>query len=126
MKYVALIDAYYTYPAKYLSTMIKLLKENPEIGMVCGNRLNKQLELDIMPVVFHIGNKILSFAHELLNGRNPKSKGFEIEVEHNHLVENRGYLIVEIPIEYKTSLGEKKLSPKYGFTLFKRILIETV
>ena len=145
MKYVALIDAYYTYPAKYLSTMIKLLKENPEIGMVCGNRLNKQLELDIMPVVFHIGNKILSFAHELLNGVhmddpltglrvvrreivgnwNPKSKGFEIEVEHNHLVENRGYLIVEIPIEYKTSLGEKKLSPKYGFTLFKRILIET-
>lgn len=106
-KYVALIDADYTYPAKYLSPMIKILEENPEIGMVCGNRLNKQLKLAAMPNVFHIGNKFLSLTHSLLNGVDmddpltglrvvrqeivsnwyPKSKGFDIEVELNHLAE---------------------------------------
>ncbi len=47
------MDADYTSP-KYLSPMIKILEENPEIGMVCGNRLNNQLKLDVMPNVFHI------------------------------------------------------------------------
>jgi dolichol-phosphate mannosyltransferase len=94
--------------------------------------------------VFNLGNKILSFTHSLLNGVDmddpltglrvirqeivndwkPKSKGFDIEVEMNHLVESRGYQIVEIPIEYRARLGEKKLSPKHGFTIFKRILAE--
>ena len=146
MKYIALIDADYTYPARHLSTMVRILEAYPEIGMVCGNRLNKQPKLDIMPNVFHIGNKLLSFAHSLLNGVNmddpltglrvvrqeivgnwnPKSKGFDIEVELNHLVESKGYHIAEIPIEYRARLGEKKLSPKHGFTIFKRILSESI
>jgi glycosyltransferase involved in cell wall biosynthesis len=146
VKYVAFIDADYTYPAKYLSTMIKILDEHPEIGMVCGNRLNSQFNLDSMPNIFHIGNKFLSFTHSLLNGVDlddpltglrvvrqeivnswrPKSKGFDIEVELNRLVDNRGYRIVEIPIEYRARLGEKKLSPKHGFTIFKRILTESI
>ena len=49
MKYVTLIDADYTYPPKYLASMIKILEENPKIGMVCGNRLNNQPKLDVMP-----------------------------------------------------------------------------
>lgn len=146
VKYVALIDADYTYPAKHLSTMIKILEGNPKIGMVCGNRLNNQLKLDVMPNVFHLGNRFLSFTHSLLNGVDlddpltglrvvrqeivnnwhPKSKGFDIEVELNHLVANKGYRIVEIPIEYRARLGEKKLAPIHGFTIFKRILTESI
>ncbi len=146
VKYVALIDADYTYPAKHLSTMIKILEKNPKIGMVCGNRLNNQPKLDVMPNVFHLGNKFLSFTHSLLNGVDlddpltglrvvrqeivnnwhPKSKGFDIEVELNHLVANKGYRIVEIPIEYRARLGEKKLAPRHGFTIFKRILTESI
>ncbi|MCK4829927.1 glycosyltransferase, partial [bacterium] len=146
VKYVALIDADFTYPAKYLPIMVKILEENPKIGMVCGNRLSKQQLLDVMPNVFHLGNKLLSFTHSLLNGVdmddpltglravrkdivstwNPKSKGFDIEVELNHLVESMGYHITEIPIQYRTRLGEKKLSPKHGFTIFKRILTESI
>ena len=75
-----------------------------------------------MPNVFHLGNKFLSFTHSLLNDPltglrvvrqeivnnwHPKSKGFDIEVELNHLMENKGYRIVEIPIEYRARLGEK-------------------
>ena len=63
---------------------------------------------------------------EIVNNWNPKSKGFDIEVELNHLVEHKGYHIVEIPIEYRARLGEKKLSPKHGFTIFKRILTESI
>jgi glycosyltransferase involved in cell wall biosynthesis len=144
--YVVLIDADYTYPAKYISSMIRILEENPEIGMVCGNRFTNGLKFDAMPNVFNIGNKILSFTHSLLNGVDmddpltglrvirkeimqnwqPKSKGFDIEVELNHLVESRGYRIVEVPIDYRARLGEKKLAPKHGFTIFKRILAESI
>jgi dolichol-phosphate mannosyltransferase len=126
--------------------MIKILEGNPKIGMVCGNRLNNQLKLDVMPNVFHLGNRFLSFTHSLLNGVDlddpltglrvvrqeivnnwhPKSKGFDIEVELNHLVANKGYRIVEIPIEYRARLGEKKLAPRHGFTIFKRILTESI
>ena len=146
VKYVALIDADYTYPAKYLESMIRILEENPDIGMVCGNRFSNQLNHEIMPNVFQIGNRFISFTHSLLNGVDlddpltglrvvrkeivydwyPKSKGFDIEVELNRLVENKGYRIAEIPIDYRARLGEKKLSPKHGFTIFKRILTETI
>jgi dolichol-phosphate mannosyltransferase len=146
VKYVAFIDADYTYPAKYLTEMIQVLEQHPEIGMVCGNRLYKDLKMDVMPNVFNIGNKLLSFTHSLLNGVDlndpltglrvvrkeiingwkPKSKGFDIEVELNKLVEKRGYKITEIPIEYRARIGEKKLAPKHGITIFKRILTETI
>lgn len=39
---------------------------------------------------------------------------------------NKGYRIVEIPIEYRARLGEKKLAPRHGFTIFKRILTESI
>lgn len=146
VKYVALIDADYTYPAKYLTKMIKILEENPEVGMVCGNRFSKNLKREAMHNVFHLGNRFLSLTHSLLNGVNlvdpltglrvvrkeilhkwyPQSKGFDIEVELNHLVENKGYQIIEIPICYRARLGEKKLSPKHGFSIFKRIITESI
>lgn len=146
VKYVALIDADYTYPAEYLRQMIEILEENPDIGMVCGNRFNSRLNREAMHNVFHIGNRLLSFTHSILNGVDlidpltglrvvrkeilqkwyPQSKGFDIEVELNHLVEKKGYQTVEIPIDYRARLGEKKLSPRHGFTIFKRILTETI
>ena len=75
--------------------------------------------------LFHFGNKLFAFAHNMLNGvalHDPltglravraeiirgwtaKSKGFDIEVELNHQVERRGFKIVEIPIKYRQRLG---------------------
>jgi hypothetical protein len=43
-----------------------------------------------------------------------------------HDVERQGYGIVEIPISYRPRLGEKKLKPKHGVTILKRILAETM
>ena len=73
--------------------------------MSYASSLSSRRVLDVMPNVFHLRNKFLSFTHSLLNGVDlddpltglrvvrqeivnnwhPKSKGFDIEVELNHL-----------------------------------------
>lgn len=145
VNYVILTDADYTYPAEHVPTMIRLLDRNPLVGMVCGNRLNGHVDKQALHRVFHIGNKLLAMMHNMLNGvplKDPltglrvirtealrgwqvKSKGFDIEVELNHLVERRGFTIGEIPICYRARLGEKKLKVSHGLTILKRILLET-
>ena len=56
VEYVILTDADYTYPAEYVPDMIKVLDENPHVGMVCGNRLNGEVDKKALHSVFHIGN----------------------------------------------------------------------
>jgi glycosyltransferase involved in cell wall biosynthesis len=143
--YVVLTDADYTYPAEYVPAMIEILERNPDVGMVCGNRFSKQLEDKALRSSFYFGNKLLAFAHTLLNGvtlKDPltglrviraeilrtwlvRSRGFDIEVELNHQVERSGFKTVEVPIKYRQRLGEKKLKVKDGATILKRILLET-
>ena len=143
--YIILTDADYTYPAEYVPSMIKVLEENPLIGMVCGNRLSGQVDKEALHSVFHIGNMLLALAHNMLNGvplqdpltglrviraeilrgRPLKSKSFDIEVELNRLVGRLGFTIREIPIRYRTRLGDKKLKVSHGVTILKRILLET-
>lgn len=144
--YVAFIDADFTYPAEYLPKMIRILEENQTVGMVCGNRFNHHFHLKAMHNMFYLGNRLLAFTHNLLNGidmsdpltglrvvrweivRNwrPKSKGFDLEVELNHFVERKGFGIKEIPIHYRPRLGEKKLKLRHGFTILRRILAESM
>ena len=145
VKYVVFIDADFTYPAEYLPEMIRILEENPEVGMVTGNRFNHKYKLISMGNPFSIGNRFLALAQHLLNrvelrdpltglrvvrwrilkNWKPKSKGFDIEAEMNHRVERQGYNTVEIPIHYRNRLGEKKLKLRHGFTILKRILVES-
>ena len=144
--YVVLTDADYTYPAGFIPQMIQILEENPQAGMVCGNRFNSHFDLRSMRSVFYIGNKVLALAHNMLNGIDlrdpltglrvvrweilknwePKSDGFDFEVELNHRVERQGYEIVEIPIFYRLRMGEKKLKLRHGFTILRRILTESM
>jgi dolichol-phosphate mannosyltransferase len=143
--YVVFTDADYTYPAEYVPRMIKILEENPNVGMVCGNRFNSHFDLKGMHSMFYFGNRLLAFAHNMLNGVGmrdpltglrvvrwkilkgwrPKSGGFDVEVELNHHVERQGYGIAEVPIPYRPRLGEKKLKLQHGATILKRILLET-
>ena len=144
-KYVVFLDADYTYPAMFIPQMIKVLESNPDVGMVGGNRFNGHFKLKSMRHILYFGNRILAFVHNLLNGVamrdpltglrvfraevfrdwKPRSKGFDIEVELNHLVENCGFTISEVPIYYRTRLGQKKLKMKNGLGIFKRILAES-
>ena len=141
--YVAFTDADYTYPSWYLPEMIKILEENPRVGMVCGNRFNHHLDTKALRNMFYLGNRLLAFTHNMFNGvalRDPltglrvvraeilrgwkiRSKGFDIEVEMNHHVERRGFTIEELDIAYRQRLGEKKLKLRHGATILKRIML---
>jgi dolichol-phosphate mannosyltransferase len=144
--YIIFIDADYTYPAKYIPLMIDILNNNPKVGMVCGNRFNNNQNRKTLQGPFYLGNKLLSIAHNILNGielHDPltglrviratllrgwslNSKGFDIEVELNYLVKKKGFSIVEIPIKYRHRLGDKKLKILDGIIILKRIIKESV
>jgi glycosyltransferase involved in cell wall biosynthesis len=144
--YIILTDADYTYPAYHLHEMIEILEEYPEVGMVCGNRFNGYLNEKALNGILNIGNRLLALAHNVLNGvhlDDPltglrvirtsalkgvliKSKGFDIEVELNHAIEQRGFTAREVPIYYRERLGEKKLKMSHGLTILKRILLEAL
>ena len=146
VKYVVFIDADFTYPSRYLPDMIRILEEDPRVGMVCGNRFRDELDLGKLHDILYFGNRLLAFAHNFLNGVElgdpltglravrweilrdwkPKSRGFDIEVELNHQVERKGFNIVEMPIEYRPRLGEKKLRLRHGLTILKRIVAESL
>lgn len=144
--YVILTDADYTYPALYVPEMIGVLNENPKVGMVCGNRFNSHLPCISGGGMFYFGNRVLAFAHNLMNGVElsdpltglrvvrwellkdwkPRSNGFDIEVELNHHIERQGYGIVEVDIPYRARVGEKKLKVRHGLSILKRIIQESV
>jgi len=145
VKYVVITDADFTYPATNVPEMINILEDMPDVGMVCGNRFSKKAEGKAFQSRFSFGNKALAFAHSTLNGvdlQDPltglrviradilrrwvvKSKGFDVEVELNHQVAKQGFKTVEVPIEYRERLGEKKLKMKHGVTILKRIMYES-
>ena len=142
--YIILTDADYTYPAEYVPEMIKILDQNPQVGMVCGNRFNGHVDKRALYRIFSTGNKMLAFSHQMLNGvelKDPltglrviraevlrgwkiQSKGFDVEVELNNHVLKKGYLIQETLIDYRVRLGEKKLKARHGFSILRRIVKE--
>jgi dolichol-phosphate mannosyltransferase len=142
--YVVLIDADYTYPGEFVLPMIEVIEQNPKVGMVCGNRFNTKYRTEWINDMFYMGNRVLGFTHNLLNGvemkdplsglrvvrwniiKNwkPRSKGFDVEVELNHHVERQGYDIQELDIPYRKRLGEKKLKARHGFQILRRMVAD--
>jgi dolichol-phosphate hexosyltransferase len=143
--FVVITDADFTYPAKSVPKMIQILESNPDVGMVCGNRFNGEVDSKALRPVFAIGNRLIAMVHNVFNGiqlQDPltglrvvraeilrdwtvKSKGFDVEVELNQRVNQRGYKIIEVPIQYRQRLGEKKLGLRHGAEIFKRMMLET-
>jgi glycosyltransferase involved in cell wall biosynthesis len=145
VQYIVITDADYTYPAKHVHEMIRILQNNPNVGMVCGNRFEGKVDKKAMRDAFYFGNRLIALTHNLLNGvplNDPltglrviraeilknwkvKSQGFDVEVELNHHVERQGFIITEVPIQYRPRLGQKKLGVKHGAEILKRIMMET-
>jgi len=143
--FVVFTDADYTYPAEYVPKMLEILEQNPKVGMVIGNRFKGELIDKSVTNPFYVGNKLLAFAQRVMNGVNlsdplsglrvvrcealngwkPKSKGFDVEAELKWIIEQRGYKMVEIPIEYRSRLGEKKLRMRDGWGIMKRIVADS-
>ena len=146
-RYVVFTDADFTYPAEFVPKMVEVLEQNPDVGMVIGNRFNGEHNFnESVRYPFYVGNRLLAFAQHVVNGiklDDPlsglrvvrsqilkewkvKSKGFDVEAEMNFHVERQGHQIVEIPIAYRPRLGEKKLKLRHGFVVLKRILAESI
>jgi dolichol-phosphate hexosyltransferase len=144
--YVVFTDADYTYPAEYVPGMIEVLEQNPKVGMVIGNRFKgEHNHSKTVTNPFYLGNKLFAFAQLVMNGVNlgdplsglrvvrsdilegwkPKSKGFDVEAEMNALVGRKGFKIIEVPIDYRDRLGEKKLKLRHGLGIMKRIMAES-
>ncbi len=144
-RYIAFTDADFTYPAEFLPKMIEVLEQNPQVGMVIGNRFRGKYDRgSVFSNPFYLGNKLLAVAQAIMNGVKlgdplsglrvvrsnaisdwkPKSKGFDVEAEMNAYVGRKGYRIVEIPIDYRDRLGEKKLKVRHGLKIIIRILAE--
>lgn len=147
VQYVVFTDADYTYPAEYVPKMVEILERDPKVGMVIGNRFKNGYDgRKSLTNPFYVGNKLLAFAQLVMNGVRlgdplsglrvvrseildswkPKSKGFDVEAEMNSIVERKGYRIVEIPIDYRVRMGEKKLKLRHGFGIMKRIVAESL
>jgi dolichol-phosphate mannosyltransferase len=145
VSYVVFTDADYTYPAQYVPQMVEILEQNPKVGMVIGDRFKGKVNASkTFTNPFYVGNRLLALAQLVMNGVNlddplsglrvvrsealdgwrPKSKGFDVEAEMNALVERRGYRIVEIPIDYRSRMGEKKLKLRHGLGIIRRIFAE--
>jgi len=147
VRYVVFTDADFTYPAEYIPKMIEILDQEPDVGMVIGNRFGSNLNFGkVSSNVFYLGNRFLAFAQHLVNGIKlldplsglrivrweilqgwqPKSKHFDVEAEMNYLIERKGYEIREIPIVYRQRLGEKKLKLRHGIVILRRIISESL
>jgi len=132
VNYIVVSDADYTYPAEHIPQMLNVMEEHPEVGMVSGNRFNSAFPLQGMKGIFHIGNRMIATVSSLLTGITlndpltglrviradllrqwtPTSSNFDIEVELNSYIYNRGFEILEIPISYRPRIGEKKTPGK--------------
>lgn len=144
--YVIFTDADYTYPSKHIKEMIAVLNQNPNVGMVLGNRFDETFKFESVKNQFYLGNRILGFIQRILNGvklndpftglriirfeliKNwkPKSSTFDIEAEMNQHIYQLGYEIVEVPIIYRNRLGKKKLCFKDGLVILRRIFLGTI
>jgi glycosyltransferase involved in cell wall biosynthesis len=144
--YFVFIDADYTYPAKYIPPMLDLLEKNPDVGMVCGDRLSCRMNSKIFHGAYFFGNKLIALTHSILNGvklNDPltglrviradllrywqvQAKGFDIEVDLNQYVKQTGFQIREIPITYRERLGEKKLKPLDAAVIVRSMLLQSV
>jgi dolichol-phosphate mannosyltransferase len=147
VEFVVFVDADFTYPAEHIPQMIEILKRNPQIGMIIGNRFSEMFNFrTVVNDVFYFGNRLIAFAQHILNGIklrdplsglrvvrskiirswDPKSKSFDVEAEMNFHVERKGFEIVEVPIKYRQRVGDKKLKLKHGVTILKRIFRESL
>jgi glycosyltransferase involved in cell wall biosynthesis len=146
VRFVVFTDADFTYPAEYIPKMLAVLEQDPDVGMVIGDRFNGEVNIQrSWTNPFYMGNRLIALAQHVLNGIRlndplsgmrvvrafllrkwePKSQGFDVEAELNFLVEREGFRIVEIPIDYRSRLGEKKLKLRHGLGILKRIVSES-
>ncbi|MGC9171199.1 MAG: glycosyltransferase family 2 protein [Thermoproteus sp.] len=126
---VVIMDADYTYPARYVPQLLAMLERCDE---AIGARARP--EKGAQRAVFRLGNKLLTawfnvvfgtrltdvlsgmyaVRKEALEGIEEASRGFGIESEIAAHIASTGGEICETPIEYRRRVGRKKLGVRHG------------
>jgi len=129
--YILIIDGDYTYPAKYLIDMHKLIK-NDEYDEVIGVRNRKNQN-----ILYRFGNWFLTKFFDILFGVHLRDvlsgmylvkrkalegaifemKGFSVESEIAAHISSVGNKIGEVDIEYRERKGRKKLGIRHGLSI---------
>ena len=129
--YILIIDGDYTYPAKYLIDMHKLIK-NDEYDEVIGVRNRKNQKF-----IYRFGNWFLTKFFDILFGVHLRDvlsgmylvkrkalegaifemKGFSVESEIAAHISSVGNKIGEVDIEYRERKGRKKLGIRHGLSI---------
>jgi dolichol-phosphate mannosyltransferase len=129
---VVIMDADYTYPAKYVPQLLEMLQHCDE---VIGARAYP--ERGAQKAIYRLGNSILTtlfnaifgtrltdvlsgmyaVRREALEGLEKASRGFGIESEIAAHIASTGGEICEISIEYRRRVGKKKLGVKHGILI---------
>jgi dolichol-phosphate mannosyltransferase len=129
--YILIIDGDYTYPAKYLIDMHKLIK-NDEYDEVIGVRNRKNQN-----IIYRFGNWFLTKFFDILFGVHLRDvlsgmylvkrkalegtifemKGFSVESEIAAHMSSVGNKIGEVDIEYRERKGRKKLGIRHGLSI---------
>lgn len=137
-EYVLLMDGDWTYPARYIPVLYGKAREEC-LDLVIGARVWGE---EAQPLVFRIGNRLLTGLFNLLFGTRLRdvlsgmyvvrrsalrdamfsSRGFGIEAEiASHIASTSGR-IGEVEIEYRKRLGKKKLSVRHGVDIALEML----
>jgi glycosyltransferase involved in cell wall biosynthesis len=126
-EYVAALDADLTYPADRLPDFVAAL-ESGRADFVSGDRISR-LRPEAMTGMHRIGNQMLNvafrflyrtpvrdsqsgmwaFRREILAHVRPLHDGMAFSEEFKVEVIERGYRFLEIPIDYKVRVGDKKI-----------------
>jgi len=139
--YLVFTDGDYTYPAKHVPEMIKVLSNDLSAGAVLGDRFKNHGILHYFTNIYFMGNLIIKQFYKAkgiklndpLTGLRtvrwsaikdwiPTSKEFEIETEMNLYLLSNGWKILELPIEYRKRLGEKKLKVTDAIPIIKMLI----
>ena len=130
--YVLIVDGDYTYPARFLKDMLKVMKEQH-----CDEVIGARLYGEGHTPIFRFGNAVLTKLFNFLFGTKLRDvlsgmylvrmdairdvlfemKGFSVESEIAAHIASMGGKICEVPIEYRKRLGKKKLGIKHGFAI---------
>jgi len=136
---IILIDADYTYPAKYIPEFISRIEKGADL--VIGSRFINGI--NNMPLLNIIGNKIFStittyiscinitdgqsgyraFKKDIFDKIDVNARSLEYETKMTLRAAKLGYKIVEIPIEYRERIGSSKLRPiRDGYKMIKGLI----
>jgi dolichol-phosphate mannosyltransferase len=141
--FVFIIDADYTYPATFIPAMLRMLEGDYDV--VLGSRLNGHIEKGAMTRFNLFGNRILAllasalfntkisdlctgcwgFKRTALKNLRVDATGFDLEANLFIEIVRKGYLLGEVPINYRRRATPPKLHGiRDGFKIIKILFVK--